>query len=142
MAKQFTGIDGALYLDGNKVGKITEWSFDGEVDTLECTTLGDFARKYVYGVQSFSGSCTLLYYEADAGAIVGSGLLTDVIRTTQTPTEPTHRMELRYLNGAVNHSVTFDCLLPSVSIAAQVGEIITAEVSFTVNGPLVTATIG
>ena len=142
MAKQFTGIDGAFYLDGNKVGKITEWSFDGEVDTLECTTLGDFARKYVYGVQSFSGSCTLLYYEADAGAIVGSGLLTDVIRTTQTPTEPTHRMELRYLNGAVNHSVTFDCLLPSVSISAQVGEIITAEVSFTVNGPLVTATIG
>ena len=28
MAKQFTGIDGALYVDGNKVGKVTAWSFD------------------------------------------------------------------------------------------------------------------
>ena len=75
MAKQFTGIDGALYLDGNKVGKITEWSFDGEVDTLECTTLGDFARKVcLWRAELLAVAAPLLYYEADAGAIVGSGL--------------------------------------------------------------------
>jgi len=141
MAKQFTGIDGALYADGNKVAKITDWAFNGNVDTLECTTLGDFARKYVYGVQSFNGNCTLLYYEDDARNIVGSQLITDVVRTTQTPTEPTHTLELRYNNGAKIHKVSFDCLLPTVSIAAQVGEIVTANVSFTVNGPLTTATL-
>ena len=141
MGKQFTGIDGALYADGNKVAKVTDWAFQGSVDTLECTTLGDFARKYVYGVQSYSGSCTVLYYETDARAIVGSEMLTDVMRTTQTPTEPTHTLELRYENGAKVHSVSFNCLLPSVSVAAQVGEIVTASVSFTVNGPLTTATL-
>jgi hypothetical protein len=141
MAKQFTGIDGALYADGNKVAKITDWAFSGSVDTLECTTLGDYARKYIYGVQSFNGNCTLLYYEEDSRAISGSALITDVVRTTQTPTEPTHRLELRYMNGAKTHSVSFDCLLPNVSIAAQVGEIVTASVSFTVNGPLTTATL-
>jgi len=142
MAKQFTGIDGALYADGNKVGKITQWSFSGSVDTLECTTLGDYARRYVYGVQSYSGSCSLLYYEADQGKIVGSELLTDVMRTTQTPTEPTHELELTYMNGAVKHAVRFDCLLPSVEIVASAGEIVTAEISFTVSGPLKAATIG
>lgn len=142
MAKQFTGIDGALYADGNKVAKITAWSFSGNVDALETTTLGDFARSYVYGVQSFTGSCTLLYYEGAQSKISGRELLTDVMRTTQTPTEPTHELELSYENGAVKHSVRFDCLLPSVEVSAAAGEIVTAEVSFTVTGPLKAATVG
>ena len=139
--KQFTGIDGALYADGNKVAKVTDWSFQGDVSTLETTTLGDFARRYVYGVQSFNGSCTLLYYENAARQIEGSAMLTDVVRTTQTPTEPTHTLELRYENGSKTHAVKFNCLIPSVSVAAQAGEIVTASVQFTVNGPLTTATL-
>ena len=141
MAKQFTGIDGALYVDGSKVGKVTAWSFDASADALECTTLGDFARKYIYGLQSYSGSCSLMYYEKDGGSIDGSALLTDVVRTNQTPTTPSHTMELRYSNGAKVHKVTFTCLLPTVSIVSQVGEIATAEVAFTVSGPLTTATL-
>ena len=142
MGRQFTGIDGALSADGNRVAKITSWTFSGQVDELETTTLGDFARTYVYGVQSYSGSCTLLYYEDDQGAIEGSGLMTDVMRTTQTPTEPTHEMELRYQNGAATHAVRFGCLLPTVSISAAVGGVVTAEVSFTVSGSLTSCTIG
>ena len=141
MAKQFTGIDGALYVDGNKCGKITGWSFQGTADALETTTLGDFARTYVYGVQSYTGTCTLLYYEGDQAKIDGSGLLTDVMRTTQTPTEPTHELELRYENGAATHAVKFGCLLPSISISATAGGIVTAEISFTVSGSLTTCTL-
>ena len=141
MAKQFTGIDGALYADGNRVGKITTWAFQGAAEALETTTLGDFARTFVYGVQSYGGSCTLLYYEGDAGVITGSGLMSDVMRTTQTPTEATHEIELLYLNGATSHSVRFDCLLPAVAISATVGGVITAEVTFQATGNLKTSTI-
>lgn len=140
MAKQFTGIDGALYADGNKVATTTTWSFTANADTLECTTLGDFARRYVYGVQSFSGSCSINYYEKASGQIEGAALLTDTLRTTQTPTEATHSLELRYENGASTHVVSFDCMLNSVQMTAAVGAIITAQVSFTVTGPLKTAT--
>jgi hypothetical protein len=139
--KQFTGIDGSLYADGARVAKIQNWTFGASAATLDCTTLGDFATRYVYGIQSFSGSCVLLYYENEAGAIDGNGLLTDVLRTTQTPTEPTHTMELRYENGAKLHAVSFSCLLNQVGISATAGGIVTAEVTFTVNGPLTTATI-
>ena len=140
MSKQYTGIDGALYADGAKIAKVTSWSFSGNVDSLECTTLGDFARKYVYGVQSFNGSVSLLYYEKQAGAIDGASLLTDVLRTDQTPTEPTHTLELRYENGAILHAVSFSCLLNQVQMQANVGAIITASANFQVSGPLTTAT--
>ena len=141
MAKQFTGIDGALYADGNKVARVSEWSFSSNVAALTTTTLGDFAATAIYGIQSFSGNCTVYYYEKDAGAIDGSALMTDSIRTTQTPTEPTHELVLRFDNGAKTHEVKFKCLLNSVQIAAAAGETIAAQISFQVTGPLQTATI-
>ena len=140
MAKQYTGIDGALYADGAKIAKVTRWSFTGNVDSLECTTLGDFARKYVYGVQAFNGSVSLLYYEGQGGQIDGGNLLNDVVRTTQTPTEPTHTLQLRYENGAVLHEVSFTCLLNQVQMQANVGAIVSASANFQVSGPLTTAT--
>ena len=141
MAKQFTGQDGSLYVDGSKVGKVTSWSFDANAETLDCTTLGDFARQFVYGLQSYSGSCSLLYYEKDGGSIDGSALMTDVVRTSAVSTSQTHTLELRYSNGAKTHKVTFKCLLPSVSITSSVGEIATADVQFTVSGPLTSSTL-
>ena len=140
MAKQFTGIDGALYADGNKVARVSNWSFSSNVAALPTTTLGDYAATSIYGIQSYSGNCTVYYYEKDAGAIEGSALMTDAIRTTQTPTEPTHELLLRFNNGAALHEVKFKCLLNSVQIAASAGEIVTAQISFQVTGPLQTAT--
>jgi len=142
MAKQYTGIDGALYADDVKVARVSDWSFSAQADTLETTSLGDFARDYVYGVQSFSGSATIFYYENDSNQIEGKTLLSDVIRTTQTPTEPTHVLELQFRNGSINRSVKFKCALNGVEISAATGEIITAQISFNVCGPLVAATLG
>ena len=139
MAKQFTGIDGALYADGNKVARVADWSLSAQAESLETTSLGDFARTYVYGKQGFSGSCTLYYYEDDAGKVNGAALLTDTLRTTQTPTEPTHTIELRFDGGASTRRVSFKALLQDVQIAASVGGVIQAQVSFTVTGALTAA---
>ena len=141
MAKQFTGIDGSLYADGNRVARVSSWTFAASAASLNTTSLGDFATTAIYGIQSFTGSCSLYYYERNGGSIEGAALMSDVMRTTQTPTEPTHELRLRYDNGARTHEVRFTCLLNSVSIGAAAGEIITAEVSFQVTGPLTTATI-
>ena len=141
MAKQYTGIDGCLYANSVKIARVSNWSFSAEADTLETTSLGDYARDYVYGVQSFSGSATIFYYENDSNQIEGKTLLSDLIRTTQTPTEPTHELELQFRNGSVNRSVKFKCALNSVQIAASTGEIITAGIDFTVCGPLIAATL-
>ena len=141
MAKQFTGIDGSLYVDSSKVARVSEWTFNATADTLETTSLGDFARDYIYGIQSFTGTATIFYYENDSGQIEGGNLLTDVIRTTQTPTDPTHSMDLRLSGGAAGQrTLRFDCALNNVEITAVTGEIIQSSISFTVCGPLTTAT--
>ena len=140
MAKQFTGQDGALFADGVKIGRVSTWSFSATAAVLPTTTLGDFAATAIYGNQTFSGTCSIFYYEKDAGAIEGASLMTDVFRTTATPNEPTHELQLSYLNGAQVHEVKFKCLLNQVSIAATAGDIVTAQVTFTVTGPLQTAT--
>lgn len=141
MAKQYTGIDGALYVDSVKVARVSNWSFTASVDTLETTSLGDYARDYVHGVQSFSGTATLFYYENASNLIEGRSLFTDVIRTTQTPTEPTHTLELRFDNGSQARRLVFKCALNQVEISATTGEIIQANVNFTVCGPLTTVTM-
>lgn len=141
MAKQYTGIDGALYVDSTKVAKVSDWSFSAEAETLETTSLGDFARDYIYGVQAFSGSATIFYYENNSNQIESSSLLTDVLRTTQTPTTPTHTLELRLNGGSKTRAVSFKCALNSVEISASTGEIIQAAISFTVCGPLTAVTL-
>jgi hypothetical protein len=140
--KYFTGIDGSFYADGNKIARVSSWTFSANAAALNTTTLGDFATTAIYGIQSFTGSCTLYYYEKDAGAIDGgTELMGDVFRTTQTPTNSTHELVLRYENGARTHEVKFKCLLNQVQIAATAGDIVTAAVNFQVTGPLQTATI-
>ena len=138
MAKTYTGIDGSLLLDGTKVAKVSEWSLSAQADTLETTSLGDFAKTYVYGVQSFSGSAKIFYYETDAGQIAGAGLLGDVLRTTATPSELTHTIELNFTGGAATRKLSFSAKLNSVEIGASAGEVIEATVGFTVTGPLTT----
>lgn len=141
MARQYTGIDGSLYDGTTKVARVRSWSFTANADTLETTTLGSFARDYIYGVQSFSGSATVLYYENASNGIEGGGLLSDVIRTTATPTDPTHVLELRLEGGSRVRSVKFKCAVTSVSIAATAGEIIEASIDFTVCGALQSAAL-
>lgn len=141
MAKQYTGIDGALYADGVKVARVNGWSFSAEAEVLNVTTLADFASRSIYGRQSFSGSASIFYYETDAGAIEGAGLLSDVLRTTATPTQASHELELRLGGGSKVRSVRFDCLLNNVSLAASAGEIMEANVAFTVTGPLKSVTL-
>lgn len=141
MAKQYTGIDGSLLLDNVQVARVSNWSFTANADTLETTSLGDFARNYVYGVQSFTGTATIFYYENASNLIEGRAIMDDLLRTTQTPTEPTHTIELRFSGGSATRAVKFRCALTSVEVAASVGEIIQATINFTVCGALTTANL-
>jgi hypothetical protein len=141
VAKQYTGIDGSLLLDNVQVARVSTWSFSANADVLETTSLGDFARNYVYGVQSFTGTATVFYYENNSNLIEGRAIMDDLLRTTQTPTEPTHTLELRFSGGSATRAVKFRCALTSVEIAASVGEIIEATINFTVCGALTTANL-
>ena len=136
MARQYSGIDGRLLVNGVNVGKVKNWTLNGNVDTLETTSLADFAKNYSAGLQSYSGSATLFYYENDSGVIEGAAMYNDVLRTTRTPEDTKTALTLRFANGNKTRQVTFDCILNQVDITASAGEVVEANITFTVCGPL------
>lgn len=134
MAKIYTGRDGSLLLDDTTLVKVSSWSLQGELETLETTTLGDDQKTYVPGLQSFSGSASLLYYSDDANRNDASTLLRKIVKTSGVSASDTAELTLRLGDGNTNKDVTFTVYITSVSIGAAVGEISKADINFQVTG--------
>jgi len=141
MAKVFTGRDGRLLIDGTEQIKVTNWSLTGNLETLETTSLGDSQRTYVPGVQEFSGSATLLYYNDGAGRNDAATALKKVLRVTGVSSSDTIDMRLRLVDGATNSDVRLTAYITSVSFGASVGEVSSAQISFQGTGALTAVTI-
>lgn len=139
MAKHFTGSDGALYVGGTRIAKIRNWSISGSVETLNVTRTDDTATKFIYGRQSYSGSCTALYYEDDASALEMSALLTNIIRTSGTTATATATLLLEL---ASNRQIQATVLFTQADITASTGDIVSVNLSFVVTGNLSVATMG
>ena len=139
MAKHFTGADGALYVSGTRIAKVRNWSISGSVETLNVTRTDDTATNFIYGRQSYSGSCTAYYYEDDAGALEASALLSNIIRTSGT--SPTANATL-LLELASNRQLQATVLFTQADISATTGDLVSANLSFVVTGNLTVATMG
>ena len=141
MAKVFTGKDGRLLLDGIEQVKVTNWSLTGNLEMLETTSLGDNQRTYAPGVQEFSGSATLLYYNDGAGRNDASTVLRKVLRVDGVTDGDTVDMRLRLLEGATNHDVRLTTYITSVNFGASVGDVSSAQVYFQGTGALLEVTV-
>lgn len=141
MAQIFTGRDGRLLLGSDTLVKVTNWTLQGDLETLETTTLGDNQRNYVPGVQSFSGSATLLYYIDADNTNDASTLLRKVVKTSGVTTSDTVSLTLRLAGDLGNNDVTLTAYITSVSIGASVGEVVSAQINFQATGALTTATL-
>ena len=141
MAKVYTGRDGRLLLDTDTLVKVSSWSLQADLETLETTTLGDGQRSYAPGVQSFGGSATLLYYVDNDSTNDASTLLRKLVRTGSVSSSDTVSLTLRLTDGSTNNDVTLNAYITSVSIGAAVGEVVSAQIAFQATGALTTATI-
>jgi len=138
MATFYTGANGALLVDGTQVAKIRNWSITGSVEALDVTTTGDTALKYVYGRQSYSGSCTALYYENDAGALEMASMLANILRTTTTPATNTNTLRLKLADDRIIEATV---LFTQSDIAVTTGDLVSVNLNFQVTGSLTTATM-
>jgi hypothetical protein len=143
MAKVFTGRDGRLLVAGTQLAKVTSWTMEATAEMLETTTLGDNLRYFTPGLQSFSGSASLIYYKDDTGTTDASTLLRKLVKTGTggVTTSDLVTMTLRLADGNSNRDITFSAYVTSVSIGAAVGEVISAQISYQVNGPLTGASV-
>jgi hypothetical protein len=127
MAQFFSGKDGKVTVDGQQLGRIRSWSFSSSVEALEVTSLADVARDYTAGLKSSNGSCSVFYYDNAPvpllSKVVKEGAATDDDMVTMTL-------------GWGERAVTFKALLTSGEISCQVGEVMQANLSFSVCGDL------
>jgi hypothetical protein len=141
MAKVFTGKDGRLLLDDVEQIKVTNWSLTGNLEMLETTSLGDNQRSYCPGVQEFSGSATLLYYNDGTGRNDAALALRKVLRIDGVNEGDTVDMRLRLVEGSTNHDVRMATYITSVSFGASVGEVGSAQIDFQGTGALTAVTL-
>jgi len=141
MAKVYTGRDGRLLIVGTEQIKVSSWTLTGNLETLETTTLGDSQRSYTPGVQEFSGSASLLYYNDDADRNDAATALKKVLKVAGISDSDTVTMTLRLVEGNANHDVQLTAYITSVSFGAAVGEVSRADISFQGTGALTAVTI-
>lgn len=141
MARYYTGRDGRLLIDGTEQVKVTNWSLTGSLEVLETTTLTDQQRSYVPGVQEFSGTATLLYYNDGTGRNDAATALKKILKVSGVASTDTVDMRLRLVEGSTNHDIRLTAYITSATYGASVGEVSSAQISFQGTGALTEVSI-
>tara|TARA_R100000278_G_scaffold113991_1_gene92359 strand:- start:32 stop:427 length:396 start_codon:yes stop_codon:yes gene_type:complete len=61
----FHGSGGSLAIGGTAVAQVQEWSVTQNAEMVETTSLGQSARTYSKGLESFEGSCEVIVSDDD-----------------------------------------------------------------------------
>ena len=142
MSGFYSGQDGRLIVDDSTVAKVRSWSFTANQAVLETSSLEATDRTLIPGIRSVTGSCSLYYYQATAGGTTDAGTLLSNLITAKSGsggeqgggTKSTVKFELKVLDGNNDRSITFYAYITSLSMTNSVGEVLSADVSFEVNG--------
>lgn len=143
MAKVYTGRDGVLQVAGTTVAKVSSFSVQANLETLETTTLSENIRSYVPGVVGYTGSCSLLYYKEDSGSINTTSLLNALVKTGSAGVTSSDTVDLtfRWVDGADINDIKINAYVSSATMGAATADLVRAEISFIGTGELLAATI-
>ncbi len=143
MAKVYTGRDGVLQVAGTTIAKVSSFSVQANLETLETTTLSENIRSYVPGVVGYTGSCSLLYYKEDSGSINTTSLLSALVKTGSAGVTSSDTVDLtfRWVDGADINDIKINAYVSSATMGAATADLVRAEISFIGTGELLAATI-
>jgi hypothetical protein len=143
MTKVYTGRDGVMQLAGVTLAKVSSFSLQSDLETLETTTLGDSVRSYSPGILGYSGNASLLYYKDSNNAINTADLLNKLIKTGTDGVSSSDTVELtfRWVDGNDNNDIKMTAYVTSASMGAATADLVRAEISFIGTGALSTVTI-
>ena len=139
MARYYTGRDGALYLSGNKVGRVRNWAITGAAFMLDTTSLGDFASTFISGNLSYTGTAVILMYENDANTLEGKGLLDPIYRVSANDPQAKLDFELRMDGGSKTRRLKFSAAISTAALSYAQAGLVEYNINFNVSGPLVAA---
>lgn len=143
MAGFYSGKEGELLINGNKVAKVRSWSFTFNQAVLETVSLEDTDRTIIHGIRSYTGSASVYYYQDVAGGGAGqlSSLISDIIKVQSASGDGANAesssmtFKLKIKDGSTaGRFIEFQAIPTSFSITSAVGEVTAADISFEVNG--------
>ena len=152
ITKLYSGKDGAMYIGTSTTAaaKVRNWQFQSSLSLLDTTTVGDKLKEYAPGMQSFTGSATLLYYQKSGTAASpvndASTLVRNLIKSGTAGVTPTTSddkavtLQLLLAHGSNARNIKFKCYITSASIGVSVGEVVSANIGFSVTGGLLSGT--
>tara|TARA_Y100001951_G_C11273019_1_gene260034 strand:- start:414 stop:875 length:462 start_codon:yes stop_codon:yes gene_type:complete len=146
MAGFFSGQDGQLIVSDKTIAKVRSWSFTVNQAVLETVSLEDTDRTLIPGIRSITGSCSVHYYAPvnNADTDTGTFLSNMITATTADGVSKTGlqsgdnknsvQFNLRVLDGDSTRHIIFWAFITSLSMTNSVGEVMSADVSFEVDG--------
>lgn len=139
MAHLYTGRDGYMMVGNAKVAKVTSFSLQGDLELLDVTSLEDSVKRFVPGLQSFSGTASIMYYRESANGTQTTASLLDSFfsRGGSGVVDPV-RLSFRFADkdGQGLKNITVEAFITSMSLGASVGEVSSAQISFTARDTL------
>jgi len=143
MAGFYSGKEGELLMNGNKVAKVRSWSFTFNQAVLETVSLEDTDRTIIHGIRSYTGSASVYYYQDVAGGGAGqlSSLISDIIKVQSASGDGANAesssmtLKLKIKDGSTaGRFIEFQAIPTNFTIQNAVGEVTAADISFEVNG--------
>ena len=143
--KFYSGQHGRMLIDGTVAAKVTNWSFNTSMSPLDTTTLEDTDSNYIHGLRNTTGSCRLYYYDYTIGnqrKNDAAELIEYLVQSRTAQVDPGIAPEPRnvtlklqvVIDANTTREVEVEVLLTSASMTMGVGEVLSADVSFQVNG--------
>ena len=122
----YTGKDGSITFQGALQARVRAWTVEGSLALIDVTTLDKDSVQNEAGLKSFSGTATIMYQDDNTALAT----LLDNLFATGDPVKST----VRFSWGP--KKLQFNAFVTSATISTSIGEIITADVSFTAAGDL------
>ena len=140
----YAGQNGRMKIGSTVAAKVTNWSFSSSMAPLQTTTLEDTDNTFIDGLRTMTGSCRLFYYQ-DGASNSAKELIDKLVKTRTTAGDGGKAaspdnviLELQVVEGSTVKSMELEVLLTSASMAMSVGEVLSADVAFQVNGAPIT----
>ena len=141
----YTGTNGSLYFDGatsntnpaaERLARVRGWTINVTADMLETTDLGDNDRTFVAGLRGATGTAQIFMHDDGTTATRPYQLLQRLLTqgnssdTTRRPYQGKMTLDWEGSQGRM----TFNCFINSFTLTMNTGEVMGADITFTVNG--------
>ena len=145
----YSGQNGRMKIQNSaggydKLAKVQNWSINTTMSPLATTTLEDTDQTFISGLRTSTGSCRLFYYDSggssstnDCSTLIKKLMKEHKQNEGEGVADPPENVvfQLQVL-GSTTKTIEVEALLTSVSMTMAVGEVLSADVSFQVNGAL------